>query len=66
MSELSKNTMNAAATKTPEEFQRAHAVSAAIELIAGYVSSGSPVSLESEMKSLSEYADLIQAALKTK
>jgi hypothetical protein len=67
MSELSKNTMNAAPTKTPAEFQRAHAVAAALEVLAGYAASGSPsVNLGHEFEQLSTYADHIQEALKAK
>ncbi|UVK96465.1 hypothetical protein [Pseudomonas sp. B21-048] len=44
--------------------KRAFAVAAALETINAYVASNSGVNLESEMRSLSIYADKIQEALK--
>lgn len=64
MSELAKNVVAASPKKTNDEHYRAYAVAAALEVIAGYVASGVPVNLESEMESLSGYADKIQEALK--
>ena len=64
MSELAKTVLGASPKKTTDEHYRAHAVAAALEVIAGYVASGVPVNLESEMESLSGYADKIQEALK--
>ncbi|EJN17251.1 hypothetical protein PMI36_05585 [Pseudomonas sp. GM79] len=64
MSELAKNVTSASPKKTNEEHYRAYAVAAALEVIAGYVASGLSVNLESEMESLSSYADKIQEALK--
>ncbi|TWR85091.1 hypothetical protein FJD38_22680 [Pseudomonas saxonica] len=49
-----------------ETERRTYAVAAALEVITALAASGSSVNLESEMKSLSNYADLIQEALKAK
>ena len=46
--------------------QRVLAVSAALELIAKRVAGPTPSNLEAELKNLSKYADLIQAATKVK
>ena len=54
-------------TNQHADTQRAMAVSAALELIAtNLAGSGSSGLMESEMKSLSKYADQIQEALKVK
>lgn len=67
MSELTKNVTNSTSPKSPEQHQRAHAVAAALEVIAGFVASGGPsISLAVEFENLSDYADKIQEALKTK
>jgi len=65
MSEISKNVTSAGALKTAEQHHRAHAVAAALEVIAARStgSSGS-VNLSYEFEQLSTYADQIQAALK--
>lgn len=55
------------AQATDEKYKRASAVSAALELIAVRVTNNTTGGiLESEMKRLSEYADLIQAAAEKK
>ncbi|MBX6510477.1 hypothetical protein BTW15_01285 [Pseudomonas syringae pv. tomato] len=65
MPDLLKTVTSAASLKTPEQHHRAHAVAAALEVIAGYAASGSPsVNLSYELEQLSTYADQIQAALK--
>jgi len=68
MSELFKNLnrINMSGGAGSPLSTREAAVAAALEVIAGAVSSGAPINVESEMKSLSSYADLIQEALKVK
>lgn len=66
MLDLTKNVKESGPISTKEDLQRAYAVAAALEVIATLAGSGSSVNLESEMKSLSSYADLIQEALKAK
>ncbi|QVL21565.1 hypothetical protein KH389_06290 [Pseudomonas qingdaonensis] len=52
--------------KTPKT-ARAYAVAAALEVIALYASSGNPkFSMRDQMSKLSDYADMIQEALKLK
>ncbi|WP_338498239.1 hypothetical protein V5F23_09770 [Pseudomonas sp. WP18] len=58
--------LKAAERKTDAQDHRAFAVAAAIDLIAARAASAEGVNLRDEMHNLSDYADKIQAALKTK
>jgi len=65
MSEVSKNVLAASPESNPKETIRKYAVAAALEVIAARAPAMSTSGqLEHEMRKLSEYADLIQAALK--
>ncbi|MGY2285178.1 hypothetical protein [Pseudomonas gingeri] len=67
MSETLHSAIQAAAgPRTSPEFARAHAVASALELISAKLSSGASVDLEGEIDRLSNYADKIQEALKSK
>ncbi|MEX5322367.1 hypothetical protein WCE04_23885 [Pseudomonas shirazica] len=65
MSEIAKHVTSAGPLKTSEQHQRAHAVAAALEVIAARASGASGnMNLDYEFEKLSTYADQIQAALK--
>ena len=67
MSEISKNVLNSGLVKGQDTHYRSHAVAAALEVIAVAVAGTSDANrLASEMSRLSEYADLIQEAIKVK
>lgn len=66
MSEISKNVIEASRDSNANEVHRKYAVAAALEVIAARAPAmASSGQLELEMRKLSEYADLIQAALKS-
>lgn len=65
MSEISKNVVSASRDSNANEVHRKYAVAAALEVIAARAPAmNSNGQLDHEMRRLSEYADLIQAALK--
>jgi len=67
MSEISKNVLNSGLVKGQDAHYRSHAVAAALEVIAIAVAGTDDANLlASEMAKLSEYADLIQEAVKVK
>lgn len=67
MSDIGKHVIAAGSGKTDESDKRRSAVAAAAELIATYAGSGHPkFSLTDQMSRLSEYADIIQAAIDKK
>ncbi|MNH33451.1 hypothetical protein [Pseudomonas sp. B21-035] len=64
MSDISKNIVEASFGRNAKEVHRKYAVAAALEVIAARAPAmAANGQLESEMRKLSEYADLIEAAL---
>ncbi|MBB3229697.1 hypothetical protein [Halomonas stenophila] len=61
---LTYHVMSAGAQSVSPEVRRAHAVSAATELIAIRLRSSTDGNLEEELEKLDSYADTIQAALR--
>lgn len=61
---LSFHTVSAAAQSVSPEVRRAHAVSAAMELIADKLRSPGGGDIDAELQKLNEYANRIQEALR--